>query len=375
MIFRSIFILVALFLSGFIIPEFPDDGATSGTSPAPSPVVIPTSEKHRGVSWVAGNRIKPEYLNALVDHHINWIVQTPFGWQRGLHTPAIALATTGNILWGETDAGLTLTAKMARQKGIHTLLKPHIWVGGGKFRGDIRMENEEDWQKWFDNYRTWILHYARLAAEYHFEGLCIGTELRSTVREREKDWRGLIRDIRKIYSGKLTYAANWYAEFEEVPFWDMLDFIGIQAYFPLTDQPAPSLDTLVAGWKPHADRIKKLSRQFNKPVIFTEIGYRTTEDAAHEPWTWPQAGQKTPLDPTTQARCYEAFFRVFWDQPWFAGAYWWKWFPNHEHAGGVKQAGFTPQNKSAATILTQWYGLSTVDENSSESPATSLPER
>jgi len=41
-----------------------------------------------------------------------------------------------------------------------------------------------------------------------------------------------------------------------------------------------------------------------------------------------------------QASAYEAFFRAAWDLPWVAGAYWWKWFPNHERAGGGHDAGF-----------------------------------
>ena len=56
-----------------------------------------------------------------------------------------------------------------------------------------------------------------------------------------------------------------------------------------------------------------------------------------------------------QAAAYEAFFRAAWDLPWVAGAYWWKWFPNHERAGGDDDAGFTPQNKPAQQVIGQWY--------------------
>ena len=35
--------------------------------------------------------------------------------------------------------------------------------------------------------------------------------------------------------------------------------------------------------------------------------------------------------------------------------YWWKWFPNHERAGGGHDAGFTPQNKPAQEVIAEWY--------------------
>ena len=36
---------------------------------------------------------------------------------------------------------------------------------------------------------------------------------------REKDWRRIIGEVRKVYDGKLTYSANWYREFEQITFW------------------------------------------------------------------------------------------------------------------------------------------------------------
>ena len=62
-----------------------------------------------------------------------------------------------------------------------------------------------------------MLHYSRLAEKHGIEVLCIGTELYRTAVEREQDWRRLIADIRRIYDGKLIYAANWYREFEVPP--------------------------------------------------------------------------------------------------------------------------------------------------------------
>ena len=267
-------------------------------------------ERQRGVSWVAGHEITAEHLGALVEIHVNWIVQTPFGWQRNYNSPQIALATDGNVLWGETDAGLETTTRLARERGIKTLLKPHIWLTrpDGKWRADIAMGSEEDWDAWFADYRTFILHYARLAERLEIEALSIGTELRATVVAREAD--------------------------------------------------EPALDELLEAWKEPKAAVRRVHRRFRKPVVFTEIGYKSTTQPAARPWEWP--GNLTLQEATEaqlrgQATCFESFFRTFWHEPWFGGAYVWKWFPTPRRISDVSNQGFTPQGKAAAEVIGRWY--------------------
>lgn len=324
--------------------------------------LIPAGGHHRGVSWVAGRTPVTEGdLRPLVDLHVSWIAQNPFGWQERHDSPRVVVATEGHVLWGESDAGLEATALLARRSGIKTLLKPHLWLTDnedGEWLGSIAMKDEQDWQRWFADYRAFMLHYARLAERTGMEALCVGAELRGTVVRREADWRKLIAEVRSVYRGKLTYAANWYQEFEEVPFWDALDFIGIQAYFPLSEKNAPSLDELKAGWRPHLEAIERVQKRTGKPVLFTEIGYRSTPDAAIHPWEWPDRSPRPGNDDglALQASCYEAFFETLWRKEWFAGAYMWKWYPG---GGGGRMRGsggdFTPQGKPAETVLARWY--------------------
>jgi hypothetical protein len=318
--------------------------------------------KQCGVSWVAGRGsvMKEDFL-PVAKNHVDWIVQIPFGWQNSHESPSIRYFTEGRVLWGETDSGIETTTEAAKEFGIKTLLKPHIWLRNardGKWRTDIAMKNEEDWKKWFSDYESFILHYARLAERIGIEALCIGTELHGTVAERDGDWRKLIAKIRKVYGGKLTYAANWYKEFKEVQFWDALDFIGVQAYFPLANKEKPTVQELVSGWKPHFEAVKAVAMRFEKPVVFTEIGYRSMPDGAIEPWKWIRRRERFSdgADLQTQANCYEAFFQVFWEQEWFGGSHFWKWYPNHKRAGGERNQDFTPQNKPAEDVMAKWYG-------------------
>ena len=337
--------------------------AVSVTSPAAAPGSNPalSNSWQRGVSWVAQGVVTAQNFEALKAVGATWIVQTPFGWQRHHDSSEVRLVTSGRVLWGETDEGLRVTTALAKEAGIRTLLKPHLWLtrGDGRWRSDVAMADEDSWQAWFASYETFILHYARLAEELGIEALAVGTELRETVRRRPEDWRRMIGAVRAVYGGQLTYAANWYREFEEVSFWEDLDFIGVQGYFPLTDRDRPTVEELRAGWTEPLAQLRRVHLRTGLPVVFTEIGYKSTANAAVEPWLWPRRRDRRtiPVDLETQERCYEAFFQAVRAEPWIAGAFFWKWFPHHELAGGGDDIGFTPQNKPAETALARGYRL------------------
>ena len=112
---------------------------------------------------------------------------------------------------------------------------------------------------------------------------CVGMELTRLSIEKPEYWRSLIADVRKVYSGKLTYAANWYKEYDRVEFWDDLDYIGVQAYFPLTKKDAPSVDDVSKGWKKYIPDMESIALQYKKPLLFTEIGYKSMLGTAEKP--------------------------------------------------------------------------------------------
>lgn len=308
-----------------------------------------------GVCWEGSPRpVEASTLDPLVALGVNAISQTPFAFMRDPRRPELSFPSFDQASdhgrggwWGERDAGIAFVTRAARERDIGVLLKPHVWLHGS-WPGDVEMATEEDWAAWFASYREFLLGWARFAAVEGIEGLCLGTELdRTTVRERE--WRALIAEVRAIYPGLLTYAANW-DRFESVPFWDALDAIGVNAYFPLSDEARPSVEALVAAWKPYAARCEALGRRFGRPVVFTEVGYHPAAGVFARPWEWHADG--APLDPECQANGYEAVHRVFLDQDWFGGVFWWKW-----HAGeprtrpGRESSTFSPQGLAAEEAL------------------------
>ena len=349
-------------------------------SPLPQYAYGESAGKMKGLCWVAGDSIGYHNIEQVEDIGANWISQTPFGWMSSFDSPEVIL-NNERAWWGETDKGISFTAELARKAGVKTMLKPHIWLrrSGDKWRQDIEMNSKEEWDQWFDSYGSWILHYARLAQSAKIEALCIGTELHQTTRQHPDQWRKIIKDIRSVYDGELIYAANWYKEYEEVEFWDDLDYIGIQAYFPLSKKTNPEKEELIRAWHKHRKKLEKVAKRFRKKIVFTEIGYKNTADAAIEPWTWPQdMDHSIAISSETQLSCYQAVFESTWEEPWFGGMFIWKWFHTtyayqdfeeyfvgrHERRKArAKQRGrklpppiyFTPQRTEAIEELRKWY--------------------
>jgi len=247
-----------------------------------------------------------------------------------------------------SDEDIVHAITEAQNRGMKVMLKPHVDVRDGSWRGSISPTEK---RSWWVNYETFILKYARLAEANEVELFVIGTELKrvATDHSNESSWIGLIEKVRSQFTGAITYAANW-DEYQSIPFFQNLDYIGIDAYFPLCQSRTPTLDELERGWTKWVEELSRFQAQVKKPVIFTEIGYRSIDYAGHEPWSWTKAGI---YNGEAQARCYEAAIQVFKQQQWFDGLFFWSWSVN-PMAGGDQ--GFTPQRKPAEQVLTSLYG-------------------
>ncbi|HMB90020.1 MAG TPA: hypothetical protein VKP65_04180 [Rhodothermales bacterium] len=332
-----------------------------GSNPHPPVAQI----KIQSVTFDAVRRPSPGALEHLRDMGVTHLTLISFGWQAGHDVPEVQLHNEARW-FSEGDAGIRSLAHEADSLGLSIILKPHIWVRmegeEGLARHRIAFDTEEKWRQWEDHYHRFMMHYAHLAQEIDAPVLVIGTELANPVRTRPDFFRHLIADIRNVYDGKLTYAANWWEDYEHVSFWDALDYIGVQAYFELSKANNPTLDLLKTGWEAPEAALQQLSKETGKPVLFTEIGYRNISYAAAQPWRWPERDEEAPQDDALQARLYEAFFASLWHEPWFAGAILWKWRPpmeDPEHDRRRRRPGtylgFTPQDKPAEQVIARWF--------------------
>jgi hypothetical protein len=220
---------------------------------------------------------------------------------------------------------ITTPIKWGKEMKIQLMIKPHLAYWGTKFRwrGDIDFEHEREWQIFFGDYQEWIVTIASIAETSGAPLFCIGTELMNSI-QYEKEWRQIISKIREVYSGKLTYAANWDI-YDQIPFWDDLDYVGIQAYFPLAEQEHPSEDQINRGWDSVYQEIIPFAKNLNKQIIFTEIGYDISLNAAKKPWIPGSSGQMAGEH--LQKLCLKIALEKVKEHDLMAGLYLWKWFP------------------------------------------------
>lgn len=312
------------------------------------PTEVPTYRGHEGITfthefrngWGYGSDMAGRQLQRIHDLGASAIALVPYA---GLRPPP---STNIRFRTSESDERIVRSIDQAHAAGLQVMLKPQLW--GRIFTGDLRFERAEDFEVWFGRYRRWILHHARLAELHGVELFCIGNELNG-VTVHEEHWRNLVRDVRRIYGGPLTFAANWNEEFERITFWDELDYLGVNFYFPLAEpgerpQPdSPRLRELTA-------RLEAMHRRYRKPILFTEVGYPPLASAAAEPWKETKAA----FDQALQEQCYETVFQAFSEKPWFAGMYWWKW-PSHGQSSAFS-IGHSPIGKPALEVLRSWYG-------------------
>jgi hypothetical protein len=228
--------------------------------------------------------------------------------------------------------------------------RSHLELRGGETFPDIGSRAREE--------RETLRNWARITGFQDSSDPL--TAIRYRQENLEKYWRTLIRKVRAVYSGRLTYAAN-FDQYQEVGFWDALDLIGINAYFPLRtlkdrDAEGPELyDVLLDSWRTVLNRYTSF-REENElgsmPVLLTEIGYTRRRRATLAPWagsgfalleepgddlspparmviTWEQE----PLVPQERAMAMAALDQAHREhpEPFLDGLLYWKLSTIHSH--------------------------------------------
>lgn len=213
----------------------------------------------------------------------------------------------------------------AQERGMSAMVIPHLAYWGSKFswRGEIDFATAEEWDRFFADYETWIVEMARIAEAHHAAIFCVGLEYTHAQKFTER-WLRIIAAVRQVYFGKLTYGANW-NEYEDVKFWDALDYIGVLAYFPLTQGSDPSREQIAGGWEKRSGELARFSeRNGGKQFLFVEIGYNENARAAAEPWSFARGGENATA---IQERCIDSALALTGKHPFLAGMFFWKWFP------------------------------------------------
>ncbi|MFL5844807.1 MAG: glycoside hydrolase family 113 [Solirubrobacteraceae bacterium] len=278
----------------------------------------------------------------------------------------------------------------AKKLGMKIEIKPLVDVGRNPQaqagREYINFADPDDRAAWFASYRVMLGRYAALARDVGADMLVVGTGLTKMTDSpaEQEEWRAMIADIRTGdlmadgkggFAGKLTYATRWDAIYKdaydpEQPlfFWDDLDYIGVEGFWPLIngndpDHDNPSISRLRQGWTfnflqggmPPGAALRALHDEYLKPVLLTGLGYVSRGGTSAGPFKgdYEQAGAGGKINMQAQERPIHASFD-FWSGVarqggWFRGIYWWNWLPK---IGYVKTNGdYTAQGKPAEVEL------------------------
>jgi hypothetical protein len=300
--------------------------------------------------------------------------------------------TTSTIVsdpnYTDSLASLGKTIKEAVADGQQVMVRPLIdflnpQIDGG-LTGDYRSYfNPTNKAAFFASYQTMLVAQATVAQANGAQVFCIGTELdQLTGPAYLTDWTNIIKAVKAVFSGKLTYSAEWDDSTSpwqyggtglplgtadittQVSFWNQLDYVGIDEYAPLSTAANPTEAQLVAGWEQVPTDAEALavtgnqslisyfegvSAKIGKPLFFTELGYEDATDAASQPF-----GTSTnKVDQSLQTALYQAFGTA-----WSAenngsliGVNFWNWDPNKAETAPSDGPNFSPQSNPAALAV------------------------
>jgi hypothetical protein len=240
------------------------------------------------------------------------------------------------------DSAIVNIINEAQALGCGVMLKPHVDVEDESFRGDI---SPIDIDQWFDSYENFINHYAEIAQHTGVDIFCIGTELRNLSSKPE--WVEIIGTVRGIFNGPIVYAANW-DEYPSVSFWEYVDYVGIDAYFPLAGDREATIEEYLQNLDIWLYQIDHFQNNIEKDIVVTEVGFRSVKGSAVSPYDWQYEGI---MDEKSQADAYRTILSVLRRKSWLAGIFFWHWDPI------LKQdsVGYTPYNKQAEDVLREFW--------------------
>jgi len=297
---------------------FASPAAAPAGAPRPEVRGMTVSTPTAGQEW--GSETMVRTLEILRDLGVNWVAIHPYG---GVRADGTVGRSRIDVLYDD-PTWLTGAIASAHRLGLKILIKPHLAYWGTRFswRGEIAFDDDASWERFFTTYEDWISKVARLSREA--DAFVVGTELDRTV-SREEEWRHVIAAVRRETDVPLTYCAGW-DRYRDVPFWDALDVVGIQAYFPVVDHEGdPAPEEIREGWSRIVAELEEFSRRQGRRIVFGELGYNRSMDAAYRPWAYQQDRDPRALE--LQRQCLDTALHALGGSDAIVGAFLWKWFP------------------------------------------------
>lgn len=253
-----------------------------------------------------------EEFRKMKDIGVEWVAVNQWFYQDYLNSTYI-YADPGS----DSLANASACFLHAKSLGMHIMFKPML-----------NLAKAYDWrsyivytENWMNNYTAWMVECAKAAEAGQAEMLCLGTEM-GNMQVHPEGVKEMIRQVREVYHGLLTYSAN-HDSFMNIEWYDDLDIIGISMYSMMTTALDPSATELQKVWDGMYYELEELSMKWNKPIAFTEIGIQARDGSNMIPNDNQISNEK---DLSEMENFYLSLFQSrLWQASWFKGAYWWIW--------------------------------------------------
>lgn len=202
------------------------------------------------------------------------------------------------------------------------------------------------WPVFWDQYRTFVLHHADLAAQSGAQALILGGDWLAPALPGgtlpdgqpsgapdgvEAQWQSLIKEARGRFSGKLVWAIDAYSLDKPPAFLDAFDEVYVTLTLPPGKGYADVLDTDLESWLD--DTLHPFQYNADKPLLL---------------------GLGLPSDPDmgTQMGLYQRALTAVADRDWISGVIARGYYPAVEMQDGTASV----NGKPAAALLAKWFG-------------------
>ncbi|MCZ7382724.1 MAG: hypothetical protein O8C64_14285 [Candidatus Methanoperedens sp.] len=312
-------------------------------------------------------------VKRIIEDNASYVEYSPT-WTVDITDENITLNKTCSYCYPEKAIRYEVMA--AKSAGLKVIFRNQVWM-------DIPAEvitkkrSDEWWAQYYNTRREYLLDIARIAQEEGVEAMDIGadydtlsgfTTWGNSPDESWKKWVEDIREVRKVYKGKLYYDFNPTGKFADSysidmkkfqPILDEVDFIGISWWKGISDKDNPTLEELEKNAGEQFDNyLKPVYEKTGKPLVLISIAFPSAQGGSTGKYLVNSRAVDVwkPEDDTTndfkeQAYVYEALMKAVADRPWIVGTYTFGYWRHDQ-----QDKGYNIRGKPAEQVLKKWYG-------------------
>ena len=262
------------------------------------------------------------------------------------------------------DRAIKLIKKL-KNKNIKIILEAYPWINNGS---DYETEyNPSDKERFFRDWKNILDTLVDdIANKYDVDIINVASNF-DKLERYENEWCSIVDFVKNKFDGLVTYKTSWwytatwdqesinkYNEKLNNKVFSKVDFISIAAYFELSDKSENTIDDLVndlskATIYNRGQNIEKeiynFYEKYNKKIFFGELGFPRRNNAATHPWS---ATPSYTINDKEQARCFEAYKRVFENKDYIKG------FSVFAVGEKGEDKNFYP-SKESIEVIKSWY--------------------